>query len=332
MLLGDRHCWEYAPGCKIKFQPAGHILGSAYIEVDYNNPASRERQRVVFSGDLGAPYAPLLPAPKSPYQADILVIESTYGDKLHANRHQRISELTSRLTQAVKDKGIVLIPAFSMGRTQELLYEIEQIQHKVADDHPLKQLEIIVDSPLAAKFTEKYRQFQTLWDAEAKQRLRSGRHPLSFDNLTTLDSHQQHLACIDYLAERQKPAIVIAAGGMCNGGRIVNYLKRFIDKPTTDILLVGYQARGTIGREIQTYGPKGGYTQIEGQRYEIRAKVHSLTGYSAHADQANLLNFIKRTRKKPKQIRLVHGDDEAKLALKTTITGKRPANPTYYSA
>ncbi|TCI05438.1 MBL fold metallo-hydrolase [Corallincola luteus] len=329
------HAIDAIAGCRVKFQPAGHILGSAYIEIDYRDPqattnnhaqspAQNKSQRIIFSGDLGAPYAPLLPAPKSPYRADILVIESTYGDKLHAHRRERATVLATLLEQAVRDNGIVLIPAFSMGRTQELLYEIEQIQHRASNNELIKQLESIVDSPLAAKFTEKYRQFKPLWDAEAKKRLASDRHPLDFDNLTTLDSHQQHIACIQYLAKRKKPAVVIAAGGMCNGGRIVNYLKQFISKPTTDILLVGYQAKGTTGREIQTYGPKGGYTKIDGQKYDINAKVHTLSSYSAHADQANLLNFIKRMRKRPKQVRIVHGDDEAKQALKAKITDLFP--------
>jgi metallo-beta-lactamase family protein len=168
---------------------------------------------------------------------------------------------------------------------------------------------------MAAKFTEHYLHFQTLWDAEAKKRVKQGRHPLDFDNLYTVDTHQEHLQTIEYLAERNKPAIVIAASGMCSGGRVVNYLKRFINEPTADVLFAGYQAQGSLGRQIQQYGPRGGYVFIDGQKLTINAGVHTISGYSAHADQANLVNFIKRIRHKPEKVIIVHGDDYAKLVL-----------------
>jgi metallo-beta-lactamase family protein len=332
---------------KIKFQPAGHILGSAYAEIDLSTADSQvtagsqvksrrklaavKRHRVVFSGDLGAPYAPLLPAPKAPYRADTLVIESTYGDKLHANRKLRSQALKAIIEKAVSDNGVVLIPAFSIGRTQELLYEIEhfiyQELHQVSSQQKLKQsksslwqnLEIIIDSPMAANFTRQYRNFKHLWDQEAQAKLNQGRHPLDFEQLYTIDSHQEHLSVVNYLASRHKPAIVIAASGMCSGGRIINYLERFLPDPKADILFVGYQAQGTPGRDIQKYGPRGGYVSLpvngDSQRIDINAGIHTISGYSAHADQAGLLNFVKRMRHKPQQIRIVHGDDEAKAAL-----------------
>ena len=156
---------------------------------------------------------------------------------------------------------------------------------------------------------------QYLWDAEAKRRVNQGRQPLNFDSLYTVDSHQEHLQTIEYLAKRNKPAIVIAASGMCSGGRVVNYLKRFLDEPTTDILFVGYQARGSLGRDIQKYGPRGGYAFINGVKIAINAQIHTISGYSAHADQSNLVNFIKRIRHKPEKVIIVHGDESAKSAL-----------------
>lgn len=311
---------------KIKFQPAGHILGSAYVEIDLagsnglalNHNKQRHRHRVVFSGDLGAPYAPLLPAPKAPYRADTLVIESTYGDKLHVHRKLRSQSLKAVIEKAVSDNGVVLIPAFSIGRTQELLYEIESFIYQ--DKSSLWQnIEIIIDSPMAANFTQQYRNFKHLWDQEAQVKLTKGRHPLDFEQLYTIDSHQEHLSVINYLASRNKPAIIIAASGMCSGGRIVNYLERFLPDPKADVIFVGYQAKGTPGRDIQQYGPRGGYVYLPGhnklQRTEINAAIHTISGYSAHADQAGLINFVKRMRHQPQQIRIVHGDNEAKTAL-----------------
>jgi len=311
---------------KIKFQMAGHILGSAYVEVELSpGIVQAKNHRVVFSGDLGAPYAPLLPAPKSPYRADTLIIESTYGDKNHQNRKARTKNLQIIIEKAVKDNGVVLIPAFSIGRTQELLYELEKIihQHKQNEKHKNSfwhSIDIIVDSPMAAKFTEQYQSFKDLWDKEAKKELKAGRHPLSFEQLYTVDSHQEHMQTVEYLAKRNKPAIVIAASGMCSGGRVVNYLKQFLNDRTADILFVGYQAKGTLGCDIQKYGPKkhrtGGYVYIDDKKIIIKATAHTISGYSAHADQKGVLNFVKRMRIKPKHILLVHGDEEAKAILK----------------
>ncbi len=304
---------------RLKFQPAGHILGSAYVELELKTATDNKtsNHRVVFSGDLGAPYTPLLAAPKSPYRADTLVIESTYGDKCHQGRKYRTAKLKQVIERATLDNGVVLIPAFSMGRTQELLYEFEEIIQKYASNHKLwRDIEIIIDSPMAAKFTEQYIKFKALWDKEAKRRNEQLRHPLDFEQLYTVDSHEQHMQTVRYLAERNKPAIVIAASGMCQGGRIANYLKAFLNDRTADVIFVGYQARGTIGRAIQQYGPSGGYVEIDHKRFHIKAGIHTISGYSAHADQKDLVNFVKRMRVKPKHIKIVHGDDEAKQALK----------------
>ena len=299
----------------LRFQPAGHILGSAYIECRLDRA-----RRVLFSGDLGGPYTPLLPSPKPPYGTDVLVIESTYGDRLHEGRAQRQARLKAIVESCLSDRGAVLIPAFSIGRTQELLYELEGIIHRhgqqaAARNLPWGELEIVVDSPLAARFTEAYRRLRPWWDREALRRVRSGRHPLDFAQITTIDSHEDHLRAIDYLRRTGRPSIVIAASGMCAGGRIVNYLKALLGDPHTDLLFVGYQAQGTPGHDIQRYGPRGGYVILDGQRHDIRAKVHSLSGYSAHADQAALLRFVKGMRRKPGEIRIVHGDPEAKQAF-----------------
>ncbi|MCB1679144.1 MAG: MBL fold metallo-hydrolase [Halioglobus sp.] len=301
----------------IRLQPAGHILGSAYVECDVK--AGGDRHRVVFSGDLGAPHAPLLAALRPPYRADTLVIESTYGDRKHQGRKERSLQLKAVVERTLANSGALLIPAFSIGRTQEILYEIEGLIARYGEDrvgeHRWQDLEILVDSPLAAKFTRVYRQLKPFWDAEALRRVRAGRHPLHFEQLYTVGDHTQHLRAVNYIKRRGHPCIVIAASGMCAGGRIVNYLKALIEDERTDILFIGYQAAGTAGRDIQRYGPDGGWVELDGQRFTIGAGVHTISGYSAHADQTNLVNFVQRMRVKPTHIRIVHGDDNAKKAL-----------------
>ncbi|MDP2715686.1 MBL fold metallo-hydrolase RNA specificity domain-containing protein [Rheinheimera sp.] len=311
-------------GPELRFQPAGHILGSAYVELRHNTEAKKS-YKTVFSGDLGAPYAPLLPAPKPPNTADVVVIESTYGDREHENRRARIKRLEQVLLHSLKDNGTVLFPAFSIGRTQELLYELEAIIHRLRGQKIHQQLrwdelQIIVDSPLAAKFTSAYDELKHCWDNEAKQRLKQGRHPLSFAQLHTIDSHSQHLDLVQFLARSKQPAIVIAASGMCEGGRVVNYLKALLPDAAHQVVFVGYQARGTLGAAIQRFGPQGGYVDIDGERIIIGAEIITLSGYSAHADKTGLVSFISRMRRKPQQVRIVHGDDGAKTALQQAFS------------
>ncbi len=317
---------EGAGRLEIRLQPAGHILGSAYVECRMADLPENSRPdfRVVFSGDLGAPYTPLIPTPRSPVRADIVVLESTYGDKLHDGRKERRRRLREVVELALQDRGVVLVPAFSIGRTQELLYELEEIIHRnqarfAAKGLPWEELEIIVDSPLAARFTKAFRELRPFWDAEARAKKAAGRHPLSFEQLTTVDSHQDHKNSVAYLKKSARPCVVLAASGMCAGGRIVNYIKELIGDKRTDMVFVGYQAYGTPGRQIQQYGPKGGYLMLDGRRYPIRARIHTLSSYSAHADQKDLLNFVRRIGRGPCQVRLVHGDAEAKQALKLKL-------------
>jgi len=306
----------------VRLQRAGHILGSAYVECDVTCEGGRER--VVFSGDLGAPHAPLLQEPASPERADRLIIESTYGDRNHENRETRRYRLKAILEKALADGGTVLIPAFSIGRTQELLYEIESLlhefrSHSVADGLAWDDLEIVVDSPLAAEFTGIYRRLKPFWDAEAADLVRQGRHPLSFEQLTVINSHADHLNAVEYLAGSHRPCVVLAGSGMCAGGRVVNYLKAMLGEERHDVLFVGYQAAGTPGRDILAYGPSGGWVELDGERFSIRAKVHQIGGYSAHAGQSDLIRFVEGIPEMPGEIRIVHGDESAKQALKQCL-------------
>jgi metallo-beta-lactamase family protein len=288
-------------GIHVRFQPAGHILGSAYIELRLPN-----EEVVVFSGDLGPSNTPLLPDPVSPKQADHLIIETTYGDAIHESVATRATRLKAIIERSLQDGGTILIPAFSVGRTQELLFDIEQLiySHQIEINLP-----IILDSPMAQKVTQSYRHFKNLWGKEAKDRLQMNRHPLAFDQCITVEDYQSHQRLVNRLKSTGETAIVVAASGMCQGGRIMDYLKALLPDKRTDILLAGYQADGTLGRLIQSGASK---VSIDGEHVDVRAQVHTMSGYSAHADKNDLMSFIEGITPPPKSIRLVHGEPKAK--------------------
>jgi metallo-beta-lactamase family protein len=306
--------YEILPGVRVRMTPAGHILGSCVIEVEADG------QTVVFSGDLGATHTPLLKDPVPPPRADILVLESTYGDRIHDGRDQRQRTLERVLRRTLDDKGVTIIPAFSLGRTQELLYEMNGIFERIQKQNGrsiMKSVDVIVDSPLACRFTEVYEQLQPFWDEEAQRVLAYDDQPLVFENLTTIEDHDEHLSTLDYLDRTELPAIVLAGSGMCTGGRVVNYLKRFLDRKTTDVLFVGYQGSGTPGRDIQSGKPT---VKLDGDEYTINADIYTITGYSAHADQQNLVDFVTGIQKPPERVVLVHGETDAKRALASKLS------------
>lgn len=289
---------------ELRFQPAGHILGSAYVEIRL---ASGEV--VVFSGDLGPSNTPLLPDPQPPERADYLLIESTYGNRNHDDVAGRVETLRKIIQRSLADSGTILIPAFSIGRTQELLFDLERLiyEHKIAADLP-----IILDSPMAQQVTQSYRRFKTLWGEEAKQRLEMHRHPLAFDQCIQISDYRTHQALVNRLASTGDAAIVVAASGMCQGGRIVDYLKALLSDERTDVILAGYQAEGTLGRSI-AQGEK--HLCIDGEEVEVKASIHVMSGYSAHADQSELLAFIHGIGQAPQEIHLIHGEPSSKQAF-----------------
>lgn len=311
------HTWlEIADGVRLRLRPAGHILGSAVVEIEDHD------RTAVFSGDLGGRCAPLLKPFTSPPRADFLVMESTYGNRTHEGREDRQHHLETVLRRTLKDKGITIIPAFSLGRTQELLYEMNAIFERIQQQQGqslMKAVDVIVDSPLATRFTELYESMREFWNDEAQLLLATDDQPLVFENLTTIGGHREHLETLDYLAERRLPAIVIAGSGMCTGGRVVNYLKRFLPEPTTDVVFCGYQASKTPGRYLQ----EGATTvRLDGRKTIVNAKTHQLSGYSAHADQEDLLRFVEEFEERPKRIRLVHGEYDAKRALQELLKAR----------
>ncbi|GLT13165.1 hypothetical protein GCM10007931_01390 [Vibrio algivorus] len=286
----------------------------------------------MFSGDLGPRNTPLLPDPISPKRADYLVIETTYGNKQHDDIATRSRRLETIVEKALRDGGVILIPAFSVGRTQELLFNIERlIEHSIetesTDDDYWQQLPIILDSPLAIEVTDQYMKFQELWDKEAQQGLAIGRkrHPLAFEQFVTVDSHKDHMRLVNRLASTNEPAIVVAASGMCNGGRIMNYLEALLPDKRTDVILAGYQAQGTLGRELQD---GHSYVEIDGDQVEVKAHIHSMSGYSAHADREDLLAFIDGIDSDIKQIHLIHlihGEPQVKAEFAEIIAHQSEA-------
>ncbi|UUM29969.1 MBL fold metallo-hydrolase [Vibrio japonicus] len=294
-----------------RFQPAGHILGSAYIEIRLPN-----QEIVVFSGDLGPRNTPLLPDPQSPERADYLYIESTYGNSDHEDIKTRSSRLLSIINRSLADGGTILIPAFSIGRTQELLFDIEQLIHT----HQLDvKIPIILDSPMAIRVTESYQRFKQLWSEEAKARLNMKRHPLAFDQCITIEDHRSHLKLVNRLKSTGEPAIVVAASGMCQGGRIMDYLKALLPDERTDVIIAGYQAEGTIGRDIQS---GASIVDIDTEEVTINAHIHTMSGYSAHADRSDLLNFIDGITTKPNAIHLIHGEPRTQTLFAETLREK----------
>ncbi|MDA9558045.1 MBL fold metallo-hydrolase [Vibrio sp.] len=291
----------------IRFNPAGHILGSAYVECKLPN-----NEIIVFSGDLGPNDTPLLPDPTPPKRADYVFIETTYGNKVHESIADRRLRLGSIIQRSIQDGGTIIIPAFSVGRTQELLFDIEQlIYEKGISD----QLPIIVDSPMAKAVTKSYRKYRKLWSKESKDKRQQGRHPLGFDQRIVVKDYKEHLRVVNRLASTGEPAIVIAASGMCQGGRVMGYLEALLSDERTDVIFAGYQAQGTLGRELQ----KGAELQhdnrqvtIGKKRVSVKAQVHTMSGYSAHADKKDLMQFMKGISSPIKEVHLIHGEPKVK--------------------
>ena len=305
--------FELGKGVTFKLGRAGHILGSSFIRFE----SRRDNFSVLFSGDLGNSGRPLLPDPDLADPADFLVLESTYGKRCHDQHAARTGQLAAILSRSLSDGGIVYIPAFALGRTQEILYELDRIfstpEYFKAYPNldPAKRPPVFIDSPLGLSITEIYSKMSAFWDQEACALIRSGDNPIDFAKLFAVQKYDQHAQLLDF----KGPAIVIAGSGMCTGGRIVDHLLAGIEEPRNDILFVGYMAEGTPGREIQAKAKEKGWVVLDGASRFVRAGVHVLSGYSAHADQQGLLDWLAGMEGKPRMIRLVHGDRDARGVL-----------------
>lgn len=319
--------WQSLPGnAEFRFSTAGHILGAAVIEV------RNKDMWICFSGDIGSRCTPILKPPVSPERADILVLESTYGDRIHEGRETRMERLEAILLETLENRGVTLIPAFSLGRTQEILFELNQIIEGIGRKNgssALNAYDIIVDSPLAIKLTDIYEQMEPYWSQEAQEVLTVDSQPFVFNNLIEIERGGESRGNLEYLKRSGKPAIVIAGSGMCTGGRIMEYLKAFLHRPNTDIVFVGYQATGTTGRAIQKCELGKCSVRIDHKEFPVRAKTHTLSGYSAHADQLDLIQFVQGIATPPKEIRLVHGEEHAKEAFQKKLQ-ELGYNATYF--
>ena len=301
-----REKFQLKKGIAFKLGCAGHILGSCFIRFELPDGFT-----IVFSGDLGVKDTPILCDPDISEPCDLLILESTYGDRNHEGRKSRIEVLRKIFGRALDDGGKVFIPAFSLGRTQELIYELDRIGTKVP---------VFIDSPLGLEITKIYSSLSKYWDKEAKELKAKGDHPIDFKNLYSVERFRDHKR----LLEMDGPAIVIAGSGMCTGGRIIEHLKAGIEDSRNDIFFVGYQAKGTAGRDILKYSKRpGGYVMLDGERFDIKAKVHQLTGYSAHADQKGLLKWVESMPEKPGRIKLVHGEIKAQEAMRRALDESR---------
>ena len=290
---------------KIVFNDAGHILGSAITEIWVTE--NDQTSKIVFSGDLGVTNRPILRDPKKIKKADYLIMESTYGGRLHPENSTSIDRLIHIIIATVKRGGSVIIPAFAVGRTQELIYELNMFyEHHPEYQDVLGDLNVYIDSPMATTATEVFRKNAQVFDEETKELILSGDNPLDFKNLIFTRSTAESQA----LNMNRTPKIIISASGMCEAGRIRHHLKHNLWDPKNSIVFVGYQAEGTLGRALID-GVKE--VKLFGETVMVAAEIHNLEGFSGHADQNGLLDWLGGFQKIPKQIFLVHGEEQSKI-------------------
>lgn len=294
-LIEDDQWFSISNEVKCRFRKNGHILGSCFIEIEYL------RKRIVFSGDLGKERSITLSPPNYPEKADILVMESTYGDKLHPTIPAE-DELYEVIHEALRKKGNILISSFAVGRAQELMV----VLHHMREENKIPQIPIYIDSPMgfeATKIMMKYPQW----------------HKLNYKEEVNIDEDIFFVKSVEdtyNVIETPGSKIIIAASGMLTGGRVLHYLKHYLEEKDNTILLVGYQAGGTRGRTLK----EGGHElKIQGKYYKVKANVREIKNLSAHADQQELVNWIGKLKEAPKKIFLVHGEPEASCALQVKI-------------
>jgi metallo-beta-lactamase family protein len=288
-----------APGVAVRFHDAGHILGSAFLELQLEE--SGHKVKVLFSGDIGQPNQPIIRDPEIIEQTDYLVMESTYGDRLHTNGGPPEKNLAEILGEAKRTGGNVIIPAFAVGRTQELLYFIRDIFTGTDLDMP-----VYVDSPLASRATEVFRKHKEAYDAEARKVVAEPGGIFDFPQL-----HYTHTADESRALNEKRGIIIISASGMADAGRIRHHLKHNLWRPECHVVIAGFQAQGTLGRRLLEGVDK---VHIFGEEIAVRAHIHDLTGLSAHADQAQLMDWASHF-KPPRLTVVTHGEPLAATAL-----------------
>ena len=307
---------EIDENIKLRFNDAGHMLGSSIIEIWVTENGKTEK--IVFTGDLGNNDIPLLASPTMIESADYLVMESTYGSRLHLRNDYKAELFLDVVSETIDKGGSVVIPSFAVGRTQEIIYELNKLKERKNDEEftkkykKLMQTPVYVDSPLAISATEVFNNNKELFDYDVQEAIQRGDNPLEFPGLKFTRTAEES----KQLNESNEPAIIISASGMCDVGRIKHHLKHNLWNPNSTILFVGYQAPETLGRKIVDGAEK---VKIFGEEIAINSRIEYIEGYSGHADQEWLLNFIYSFFTKPKQIFLVHGEEEGQEVLKDKI-------------
>ena len=309
--------FEPIPGVTVRLVEAGHILGSAAVVLDIQENGTKKR--LWFSGDIGRLKLPLLRDPVLPQDADYLIMECTYGDKTHRDPDEAFEEFRDVVARTVARGGKVIVPAFSVGRTQELVYDL----NKMVTEGLIPSIPVYVDSPLAVNATDIFRDFKEYFDEETWEFVREGRHPaLSFKNLIYTRSVEDSKA-INY---REGPMVIISASGMAEAGRILHHLKNNIEDPRNTVAIVSWQAPYTLGRRLADRETE---VRIFGENYTRRAEVATIGGLSAHAGQDFLLEYAAASRETLKQIFLVHGEERGAEPLMAKIRQRKIAPVTY---
>jgi metallo-beta-lactamase family protein len=290
--------FDVVPGVRARFRDAGHILGSCSVEIKATE--GDVSKRIVFSGDLGQYDTPILHDPESIKRADVVLMESTYGGRRHREREETITEIGEIISRAASGKGNILIPAFAIGRSQEILYQMG----KHYEDWGLDRFHIFLDSPMAIKASKVYWKNDHLYDEEATRLSKeNGGMPL-LPNLMLSQETDESMA----INRIRSGAIIIAGSGMCNGGRIIHHLKHNLPHSSHQVIIVGYMARGSLGRKLVD---KHETIRIHGQDVHVRAKIHTVGGLSAHGDQDDLARWYECFEDKP-PVYLIHGEDDAR--------------------
>jgi metallo-beta-lactamase family protein len=310
---------EVAPGAFATFHDAGHILGSAIIELRVADGTTEgaATTTIIFSGDLGRTDTPILRDPTPISHADFVVVESTYGNREHAPHDKAIAELVETIGQVAGDKGVLLVPSFAIGRTQELVWVLDDLLREGRIPH----LPLYLDSPMASRASDVYLRHPDAYDAETAQLLRSGDSPLVYPGETYTNEVDQSKS----IRTAPRPLMVVASSGMLTGGRIMHHLKDFLPDPACTLLFIGYQGEGTLGRHLQSGGRSA---KLDGEEYPVRCRVRSISGFSAHADEHELQDWLANFTRaggtdasdgRPKRVFLVHGDPDATTAFAERI-------------
>ncbi|GBC99581.1 Ribonuclease [bacterium HR17] len=295
-----------SPSVRFRFREAGHLLGSAMVEVRWRN--GNAERTLLFTGDLGQPSLPVLRDPERVDEADWLLMESTYGNRDHAPLGESKTRLFAIVDETYRKGGRVLIPSFAVGRTQEVLYALNEF----IESGQLPPLPVFVDSPMAREVLRVYQRYRDLYDEAAQARLQQGDEPFTFAGLQFVATVEESKT----LNELREPCVIIAGSGMCTGGRIKHHLRHGIGNPNNAVVFVGFQARGTLGRQlVDGVSP----VRIFGEMHEVKARIVLLDGFSAHADRTALLNWASHFRRPPAQTFLVHGEKDAATELATAL-------------